>query len=76
MWMGDNNGKDILILVWMTSFWTFDSDIYEEDGGFQTGYGIGRCWTSVLNIFKNRILMATLFTTSRFYMGLSICPCL
>ena len=31
--------------------WTFDSDIYEGDGGFQTGYGIGRCWTSVLNIF-------------------------
>ena len=50
-WMDDKYGKDILILVGMTSFWIFDSDINEEDGGFQTGYGIGPCWTSVLNIF-------------------------
>ena len=75
-WMDDKYGKDILILVGMISFWTFDSDIYEEDVRLKMGYGIGRCWREVLNIFKNRILMAIWFTTSRFYRCLSICACL
>ena len=33
-WMDDKYGKDILITVGMTSFWIFDSDIYEEDVRF------------------------------------------